>query len=394
MLSLKPPITAYSSLEDVGRFNMVWNVSLILIPVFFMLFVMHLLFDDDSWITSIFACVVSTLNILVLYRTRRYKLVGAWSVFASIVIVQSSVFIVHDTHLISDTMWCLLSAFFTFFIFGGWIGTFVLMLNLGGITIFLINGSSHDILTKGISVEEVDTKMVVNVFYVALALAYVIYQILKNNRDINSRYENQIEHNKVLMREIHHRVKNNLQIMSSLLKLQAEDTRSEVVKQNFSEAINRIRSMALIHEKMYQGEDLTKIDIEAYLVSLAKEITESIQSESNIEFTVSSDLHDIDVNNVVSVSLIFNELITNSVKHGFKDQRNGSIVIRIEVEGEDVIFDYRDNGKWIAPQKEDTFGLELISSLTEQLEGSFRRTTNDGTQYTFNFKKKKFVNNV
>jgi two-component sensor histidine kinase len=282
-------------------------------------------------------------------------------------------------------MWCILSAFFTYFIFNAWLGTFVLLLNLAGLTIFLLNGSSNDVLNKGISIEEVDVRMVVNVFYVALALAFVIYKILDNNKQINARYEQQINKNEVLIKEIHHRVKNNLQIISSLLRLQSAESKSEVVHEHFDEAIGRIKSMALIHEKMYQKDDLSRIDLEGYFVSLADEIVGSIQSDTNIEVIVNSELADIDVESIVPISLIFNELITNSVKHGFKDKGSGTIRITVQVKDEEVKMSYADDGVWLKPSNESSFGLELLSTFTEQLDGKHSRDTSDGTQYEFIF---------
>lgn len=388
---LSPPETKYSSLEDVGKFNMIWSVSMILVPVFLFLIIMHLYFKDVSWTTSLAALLVAVLNLIVMYTTRKYEIVGVWSVILSILVVQASIFIIEDSHLIADTLWCILSAFFTYFIFNTLIGTLVLLLNLAGLTIYLLNGSTHDVLAKGISVEEVDIRMVVNVFYVSLALAFVIYKIMDNNKKINDRYEQQIRNNEVLIKEVHHRVKNNLQIISSLLRLQSAESRSKVVHEHFDEAIGRIRSMALIHEKMYQQEDLSQIELEGYLVSLAGEIVSSIQSDTNIEVNVKSDVHDIDPEQIVPLSLIFNELITNSIKHGFQNKTNGEIQIEIIIKDESVEISYADNGAWQEPQRDVSFGLELLMTLTEQLDGKFTRSTEKGTSYLFTIPLKRLL---
>lgn len=379
------PKTAYKSLDDVGKFNMIWDVSLILIPAFIVLATMHIAFRDDSWSTSLIGEMIAIANIVVLKKTRKYKIVGIWSVALAVLIVQASIFLVNDSHLIADTMWCLLSGFFTFFILGARWGTFVLLLNLTGLTVFLLNGSSIDVLNKGISLSQVNGKMVLNVFFVGVALAYIIYKMVDNNKRINKRYEKQIEQNEVLMKEIHHRVKNNLQIISSLLRLQAAESKSPQVKVQFNEAISRIRSMALIHEKMYKKDELTHIDVRSYLVSLTDELANSIQSGTNIEFNVSSELDKMDVESIVPVSLIFNELITNSIKHGFANAKQGAIKVDIRRSKTGVDFEYYDNGQWIEPKEEGTFGLDLLKTLTEQLEGSFTREINNGTLYVFSF---------
>ena len=261
----------------------------------------------------------------------------------------------------------------------------MLLLNLSGLIIFLLNGSSHDVLNKGISIEEVDVRMVVNVFYVALAIVFIIYKMIQNNKDIIDMHEKQRVQNEVLLKEIHHRVKNNLQIISSLLKLQSMDSENETVTEHFNEAINRIRSMALIHEKMYTNDDLSQIDIQSYLIALVQDITETIQSESNIELNVNSEIKNIDIKSIVPVSLIFNELITNSIKHGFKEKGAGKIDLEIIHDGDNVIFKYSDDGTWKVPDNEATFGIELIKTLSEQLNGKCKREIDGGTHYQFTF---------
>ena len=385
MIKLAPPKTNYTSLVEEGKFNMLWNVSLALVPIFLFLLGIHIYFQDNSWVTSLSAVSLAGTNLIVLRVTRKYKFVGAWSVILSIVICQASIFIVNDSHLVSDTMWCILVSFFTFFLFGVWIGTFVLLFNLMGLIVFLLNGSTHDVLNKGISIEEVDVRMVVNVLYVALALAFIIYKMIQNNKAIIDRHEEQRAQNEVLLKEIHHRVKNNLQIISSLLKLQSMDSENEVVDEHFNEAINRIRSMALIHEKMYTNDDLSQIDIQSYVTALVQDITDTIQSKSEVQLNVSSEVKNIDIKSIVPISLIFNELITNSIKHGFKNQELGKIDLEIRHQNNTILLDYSDNGEWQEPVGEGTFGIELIRTLAQQLDGECKREIDNGTHYSFEF---------
>lgn len=370
---------------------MIWNVSVILIPVFTFLLGIHIFFNDDSVVSSGAALFVAILNIGILVKTRKYLVVGVISVLLGTVICQGAIFIINDSHLISDTMWCVLVGFFSFFLFGVRVGVFVLLLNLTGLLIFLMNGSTTDILEKGISIDEVDSRMVINVYYVALTLAFVIYKMTQNNKEINERYEKEIRRNEILIKEIHHRVKNNLQIISSLLRLQAAESTDEKVEEHFNEAINRIRSMALIHEKMYHDEDLSSIDVSSYLNSLVNDIVNSTMSTCQIDFNAISEINEVDIENIVPISLIFNELITNSIKHGFVDRNEGRIKIEINRDGDKIVFHYHDNGIWKEPTSESTFGSELIEILTEQLEGSMERVIKEGTHYHFTFKSKLFL---
>ncbi|MDX2360137.1 MAG: sensor histidine kinase [Crocinitomicaceae bacterium] len=390
MISFKPPKTNYESIDDIGKFNMIWSVSTVLVLIFSMLTVLHIVMSDPSWVSSGLGLTVAVTNVLVLYKTRKYKLIGITSVIFGTLICQVAIFIIADSRLIADTMWCILVGFFAFFLLGTWLGTLTLLANLAGLVIFLLNGSSHDVLSKGISIDEVDYRMAINVFYVALAMAFIIHKLSSNNKETNRRFELESQRNEILLKEIHHRVKNNLQIISSLLKLQAADSENESVEEHFNEAIGRIRSMALIHEKMYNNDDLSKIDLKGYLIAMSDDICASMSREGDFKLNVHSDIDQIDIKSIVPVSLIFNELMTNTLKHGFKEVKDGVIDVEMRRNNGSVDFVYKDNGKWIEPTSEGNFGLELLNTLTEQLEGKFTRQTTSGTQYNFKFNSEVF----
>jgi two-component sensor histidine kinase len=381
-----PPKTNYSGYEDIGKFNMLWIVSLILVPIFVVLLFIHTVFGDPSWITSLFAMLVGIGNLIVLRHYRKYKLIGFLSIVFGIAICQSVIFIVQDSHLISDVMWCILVAFFTFFLFGSISGTIVLLFNLSGLVIYLLNASSNEVLAKGVEIENVDYKMVINVFYVALALAFVIHQMIQNNIRVNRLYQVETEKNEVLVQEIHHRVKNNLQIISSLLKLQASEDKNLDLQDQFGEAIGRINSMALIHEKLYQKNNLSHIDLRSYLIDLSNEISRSINPLIKVEIDIETSIRRLDIDTIVPVSLIFNELITNSIKHGFVGRKSGVISIKIvNLEGL-IEMTYTDDGAWVSPIDSAGFGTELIETFATQLNGSFELDTNNGASYHFKFK--------
>ena len=385
MLSIEPPKTNYTLLEEIGKFNILWNASIVLVPIFIALTILQLSFSDPSWATSTAATFLALVNLIVLKKTRKYIVIAYASVFFGVIICQSTIFLINDSHIITDVMWCIFVAFFTFFVLGIRSGIFILMLNLTGILAFLLIGDLSQVSNDGMSFNEVDFKMVLNVYLVAIALAFIIYNMVNTNRKINKRFEEQLDHKQVLLKEIHHRVKNNLQIVSSLLKLQAAEVESKLVEEQFGEAISRIRSMALIHEKMYQEDDLAKLDIKSYLLSLADDISTTIQSDTNLEVNVESEINKIDLKYVVSLSLIFNELMTNSIKHGFSDKSDGQIDVKIISKNDKVIFYYSDNGTWKAPVSNSSFGLELLETLTEQLDGTIERTVTDTTNYILTF---------
>jgi two-component sensor histidine kinase len=153
----------------------------------------------------------------------------------------------------------------------------------------------------------------------------------------------------------------------------------------FEASVNRIQAMALIHEKMYQGENLSKINLEDYLDGLAKDIFRSYFDETKINFTIKSELEIIGNRTIVPIALIFNELITNSLKHAFADSEKGSISMEIKLSSNNYFtLDYFDSGKWKAKSKSSSFGLELIETFTEQLDGTLERISDEkGTLFKF-----------
>ncbi|MFZ9028126.1 MAG: sensor histidine kinase, partial [Crocinitomicaceae bacterium] len=322
--------------------------------------------------------------IFILWKSRKFVIPGIICVIAGMAIIQIVVWVVDDSHVISDTMWCMLVAIFAYFLFGSLVGTFVLLFNLAGVLLFLLYAGELSIANKGINHEVVDFKLVLNVFYVGLALAFILHKLVSNSREVNRRYQAENEENEVLLKEIHHRVKNNLQIIASLLRLQSADIENEVVKDHFNEAVSRIRSMSMIHEKMYQNEDKANVDVASYMESLAREISSLFCSDCHMNLKVHSEVDKMNINVLVSLSLIFNELVTNSIKHGFMDRGSGAIELDIQKGDKIVTMTYSDNGTWKQPKGGITFGLDLIQTLTDQMDGAYELTKSEGkTTYEF-----------
>lgn len=134
---------------------------------------------------------------------------------------------------------------------------------------------------------------------------------------------------------------------------------------------------------MYQAENLSKIDLKVYITSLANDLLESYAIQKKIDITVKSNVDVISLKPLVPIALIFNELISNSLKHAFSDGI-GEINIDIQETDKSLNIIYKDNGTWRESQTFDSsFGTELIQSLTEQLNGKYTKHINDGTEYVF-----------
>lgn len=202
---------------------------------------------------------------------------------------------------------------------------------------------------------------------------------------------NQLLHDKeMLMKEIHHRVKNNLMVISSLLNLQSRYIKDEVAREIFKESQNRAKSMALIHERLYRSTDLKSIDFADYLRSLTRDLFDTYSTEgSRVKLVMDVEDVMLDVNNAVPLGLIINELVTNSLKYGFPDDKEGTISIKFHNEDEKYLLVVSDDGIGIPGdfelEKSDSLGMLLVNSLTAQIQGEVELKRSPGTTFTIKF---------
>ena len=189
----------------------------------------------------------------------------------------------------------------------------------------------------------------------------------------------------VLLKEIHHRVKNNLQIVSSLFFFQSKQVTDPKMLEMFRDGQNRVKSMALIHEKLYQSGDLANIDFKEYIKKLTNFLLQSYGvSQTKIKLRNNVQQIFLGVDTAVPCGLIINELISNSLKHGFTDTDNGEIKIDMgHDENDKLILIISDNGKGIPKdlniEESDSLGLRLVYNLTTQLNGTVEFFNNNGT---------------
>ena len=196
--------------------------------------------------------------------------------------------------------------------------------------------------------------------------------------------------NEVLLQEIHHRVKNNLQIISSLLDLQSQNIRNKKTVEMFSDSRSRVKSMALIHEKLYQSRDLEKIDFAEYIKSLANSLLNSYRvSAEGVELNIRLDKVLLDIDTAIPCGLIMNELVSNCLKHAFREEKKGKISIVLIEDNGNVSLTISDNGIGF-PEELDlntagTLGLQLVSTLVTQLSGSIELDRSGGTTFYIGF---------
>ncbi|MEO8766042.1 MAG: histidine kinase dimerization/phosphoacceptor domain -containing protein [Ginsengibacter sp.] len=194
----------------------------------------------------------------------------------------------------------------------------------------------------------------------------------------------------VLMREIHHRVKNNLQVISGLLELQSNRLGDEAAKDALREGRNRVRSIALIHQNLYQFENLSTIELSRFVKELFRQVASVFKQQKNVVTNIEVPTLYLDIDSAVPLGLIMNELLSNSLKYAFSDVAAGKINMAIHTvtDGKYQLL-YSDNGPGLPPgfdfKKASTLGIQLINDLSRQIGGSVRYETNNGAVFTINF---------
>jgi PAS domain S-box-containing protein len=200
-----------------------------------------------------------------------------------------------------------------------------------------------------------------------------------------------LKEKEMLLKEIHHRVKNNLMIISSLLSLQTDYIKDKASKNIFIESQNRARSMALIHEKLYQSTDLKRINFGEYIKNLTSELFYTYRvGNSGVDIHYNIEDLKLDINTAIPLGLIANELITNSLKYAFINGGDGVVNIEFKKVDHDYVFIIRDNGVGLPEgfdyKNSDSLGLQLVNNLSEQIDAEIELNTNGGTEFKIKFK--------
>ena len=235
--------------------------------------------------------------------------------------------------------------------------------------------------------------------HVEVSAAPISYQgepvILAYLRDVTERKHAEdtlkasLREKEVLLKEIHHRVKNNLQVMSSLLNLQSRYLTDQKAVDIFRESMDRVKTMALIHDKLYRSEDLSRIYFPAYVSDLVHDLVSAYAPGKGIELRIDVDPISFDVDTAIPLGLIINELVSNAVKHGFPGEIGGTVGIGLSAEGSRLTLTVSDNGTGF-PENLDfmnapSMGMQLVVTLVEQIDGDVELKRGKGTEFRIIF---------
>ena len=194
----------------------------------------------------------------------------------------------------------------------------------------------------------------------------------------------------VLLKEIHHRVKNNLAVISSILKLQAAYVHDEKIQETLAECQNRIKCMVLIHTRLYQSADLSNIDVKEYIQTLASDLMRSYaRIPGKVDLRTYFDTVSLDIDTIIPLGLIVNELVSNALKHAFPGEKGGEVIIKLYHSDDSVVLAISDNGVGL-PEGFDITGTEglgmaLVKALADQLDGHLTWSSVKGTEWRITF---------
>lgn len=384
---------------DKARYLIAWRLLFIFMCCFAFLTFAFRHSSAVAFGIYLFVFLLTIVSILYVHFTKNW--VAPYYIFsfsASFLLTYSIQYLDNTLHY-PDFFWMIATILFAFIGLGKRWAVFFIVYHSAMISYFFLftfnrNLSAAPLLSTG-ELFGLMIEMIIGL----LIISYLLYMYLQ----FKDLYENQLklqnEHlentnklieiknreNLTLVKEVHHRVKNNLQIVISLLRMQANDIDNPEAKKHFSEAVSRIMTISMIHQKLYEQKNLSEIDFQSYLESLIQEVNQLHDSQITPKITIDPSINEIGLKTIVPLGLIINELITNSIKHKPGD-KNPIVELKFCYSDKTMInFEYIDNGIWKEKIEGErfNFGLELISILTEQMEGSLLR---EGTHFKFELK--------
>lgn len=401
---LKTPDTNFTDHFERANFKLTWNVTVTLAVFLFLISCFFMVVEPKFAIHYGVGTIFTAISCYWLFVKRQYKGVAKALTICSYALVNTSLFLIPNAPHYTEPYWIFIITLFAYFTLGkkwGAIFLFGNFVSTGLYFVFYINQNLTGI--KHIPFQQ-SIGMTLEFGLCSLIVGFIINQFISSKKwaELELKTANEkitteknivdkhVKEKTVLLQEIHHRVKNNLQVIISLLRMQSGNLDSIETKEHFNGAINRIMTMALVHQKMYEKDNLEEINLREYLISLVDDLNSSTSSEHKIKYELQSNIDKLGIKSIVPLALIITELVTNSIKHAFtesnQDPKIEIVISEVDKNSGFFTLTYCDNGKWKS-KVGSSFGTELIDTLTEQLEGNFDLVKSDaGTTYSFSLK--------
>lgn len=403
-----------SSNFDVIRMRLAKRMSVMFLIVFIFLSFAYYSDSFESFVTMLLGIVLSLISVWSVWSLKSFLVPFYIYSFGGVFVTSFALLTFHNTIHFVDILWIIAAVQLGFFGIGKRIGMMLLSCAIIVIAIFIffiINIHIEQVTIRSdyqnfTLIIELASAFLLNLFFVFMLLGEyevsierfkeTVFEKMKQNKLI----ESQNQEKSILIREVHYRVKENLQIISTFLRMQQHEINSEEVKTVFVEAINRVDSMLLVHNKLYKGNKLTNASVYDYVKGLIKDSVGLSLLRNEVEINVRTNVSTFDMKTLLPIGLILNELTSNAIKHAFPNKSNPCITIEIMLIDNVVKLIFIDNGTWKQnTNSKSSFGLALIEMLTEQLEGKIKVEKNqDSTMYLLLFpyyqqnEKEKFIN--
>lgn len=391
-----------SSIHDQSRLNLLFNLAFSITLMGCIAFIVSAIIKTyPVFVPALGNVFFGLITLFIIKKTQKFALASKFYFVVLFALIFGNLLFNEGTMHIGVPFWIMLLNILVIYIVGIKWGVIFLLGSLFSYMYYLHYVFPHHMDIMNTLSKETYYSVYYEALFALFLLGFIIYTILGNSKESDQLLKRKnaellSQNNTILLREeekttmlkeIHHRVKNNLQVITSLLRLQMYEVESEQEAEKFKDSINRVLTMAMIHEKMYQSEELSRLNLEDYFKGLSRDLLESYQTEFQVDLTFDLTVEKIGLKSIVPLALIFNELFTNSVKHAFDEVKNPSIFVRLE-QGDNDNFKliYEDNGKWKSDDRTKSFGRELIASLTSQLEGKMKFSSEPTTKYEFLFK--------
>ncbi|MBN8703828.1 MAG: sensor histidine kinase [Bacteroidetes bacterium] len=389
---------------DKARFNLIWRVNYVLSILFVFLILAFLVQGDlKSFFLFTFSLLITSGSLYYLFKTENYKPIYYFIVISGLTLCAFSINIFQTLIHYGDLVWLIVAVALGYFGLGSKIAKYFLLVALVEIAVHIVFFLNSNI-EKMAPLNTIDMlPLILEISIAFFIVFYIISQytslytsseqnILAINRELE--YQNKIvskqnNDKELLLKEIHHRVKNNLQIISSLLNLQSYSIENETALSAIKEGQSRIKTMALLHQRLYQNtSDFSKLNFNDYVKELVDNIRKNYSgNQTNVQILINIDNFYFDIDTAVPLGLIINELCSNSFKYALG--AGGKLEISIkQIADNNYILRVKDSGLGIDESKITTpnsMGLKLVTILARQLKGSLKYTYDSGANFLISF---------
>jgi two-component sensor histidine kinase len=396
-----PPELKSTDFTFVSKYILAYRVALFCaISIAFLEYFLFTYFQPITGVIAGIALVAILFSIYLIRATQQITIPGLIINIIGALACEASLWFVNDQPHLADIQWIVINILFTFLVLPPKLGLGLTLIHGSSVALFIVFNLQNQIDNLSMLTDEQIWSNALNMLICFIIIGYLGFQNIRTNelaklqlnqaQDVLQEQYNiiskQNEEKTVMLKEIHHRVKNNLQIITSLLRLQSRELESPEAIAKFKDATHRVIAMSMIHEKMYQSDHLSTMHLKEYLHDLSSDLVTSYQSGYPVQLAIECDVESIGLKSIVPLALIMNELISNSLKYAFDEYDNCEISISFtRFQDKLCRLVYSDSGTWKAPSRTGSFGLDLIESLTDQLEGSLKMETFPRTQFEFVF---------